>query len=156
MTKTCLSESYVEARSSRTISIKSNRWDMDIFEESLAAHKRYRGKIGIQSRMPLKSQHDLSIAYTPGVAEPCRRIAHDEMLAYDYTSKGNLVAIVSDGTAVLGLGDIGGQASMPVMEGKAILFKAFGDVDAFPVCLSTRDPDEIVAVVKALEPSFGG
>ncbi|QRN86449.1 NAD-dependent malic enzyme [Clostridia bacterium] len=129
---------------------------MNIFEESLLAHKKAKGKIAIKSKMPLESNKDLSIAYTPGVAEPCRHIAKDEMLAYDYTNKGNLVAIVSDGTAVLGLGDIGGQASMPVMEGKAILFKEFGDVDAFPICLSTKNPDEIVAVVKAIAPTFGG
>ncbi len=129
---------------------------MNIFEESVLVHKKYKGKIAIKSKMPLENSKDLSLAYTPGVAEPCREIAKDEMLAYEYTSKGNLVAIVSDGTAVLGLGDIGGQASMPVMEGKAILFKEFGDVDAFPICLSTKDPDEIVAVVKAIAPTFGG
>jgi malate dehydrogenase (oxaloacetate-decarboxylating) len=129
---------------------------MNIFEESVLMHKKYKGKIAIKSKMPLKNNKDLSLAYTPGVAEPCLEIARDEMLAYEYTSKGNLVAIVSDGTAVLGLGDIGGQASMPVMEGKAILFKEFGDVDAFPICLSTKDPDEIVAVVKAIAPTFGG
>lgn len=129
---------------------------MNIFEESILVHKKYKGKIAIKSKMPLKNNKDLSLAYTPGVAEPCLEIARDEMLAYEYTSKGNLVAIVSDGTAVLGLGDIGGQASMPVMEGKAILFKEFGDVDAFPICLSTKDPDEIVVVVKAIAPTFGG
>ncbi len=129
---------------------------MTIYDESIEMHEKYKGKISIESKVPLASTHDLSIAYTPGVAEPCLRIAQNPILAYDYTSKGNMVAIVSDGTAVLGLGNIGGQASLPVMEGKAILFKAFGGVDAFPICLNTTDPDEIVNIIKALEPSFGG
>lgn len=129
---------------------------MDYAKESLRLHDEHKGKISIMSKVPLKTRDDLSIAYTPGVAQPCREIAKDKELAYNYTSKGNLVAVVSDGTAVLGLGNIGGLAGMPVMEGKAILFKEFGDVDAFPICLSTQDPDEIIAVVKAIAPTFGG
>lgn len=129
---------------------------MDIFEKSLRRHAATQGKISIESKMPLKTAEDLSLAYTPGVAEPCLRIAEDPIKAYEYTSKGNLVAIVSDGSAVLGLGNIGGLASLPVMEGKAVLFKAFGNVDAFPICLDTSNPDEIVAIVKALAPTFGG
>ncbi len=129
---------------------------MNINEESLQMHVRHKGKIEVTSKVPLETEKDLSMAYTPGVAEPCRRIhAHPESV-YDYTSKGNMVAVVSDGTAVLGLGDIGGAASLPVMEGKAILFKTFGGVDAFPICLDTKDPDEIVRVVKAISPGFGG
>ncbi len=122
----------------------------------LQAHKDSKGKIEIKSKMPIETKEDLSIAYTPGVAEPCKEIAKDKDKVYDYTSKGNLVAIVSDGTAVLGLGDIGPEAAMPVMEGKAILFKKFGDVDAFPICINTKNVDEIVNLVKLLEPTFGG
>lgn len=106
--------------------------------------------------MPVKTKEDLSLAYSPGVAEPCLKIAEHEESAYEYTSKGNMVAVVSDGSAVLGLGNIGAQASLPVMEGKAILFKEFANVDAVPICLQTNDVDEIVRTVKLLEPSFGG
>ena len=114
------------------------------------------GKIEIRNKSPLKTRDDLSMAYTPGVARVCRAIFEDPDKAFQYTIKRNTVAVVSDGTAVLGLGDIGPRAAMPVMEGKAMLFKEFGGVDAFPICLDTRDVDEIVAVVRALAPGFGG
>jgi malate dehydrogenase (oxaloacetate-decarboxylating) len=123
---------------------------------SLAAHKRSKGKIAIQTRMPLENKYDLSIAYTPGVAEPCKQIHKDPKSAYDYTSKGNMVAVISDGSAVLGLGNIGGVASMPVMEGKCALFKRFAGVDAFPIVLDTQDTEEIIQVIRAISDSFGG
>ncbi len=129
---------------------------MTVYERSLAAHKEHKGKLTVNSKMKVTNKDELSIAYTPGVAEPCRVIADDKKAVYDYCSKGNLVAVVSDGSAVLGLGNIGPEASMPVMEGKAVLFKNFANVDAFPICLDTQDPDEIVNIVKALQPSFGG
>jgi len=122
----------------------------------LAFHKKHQGKLAVVSKVKLETQEDLATAYSPGVAEPCKEIAKDVSTVYDYTNKGNFVAIVSDGTAVLGLGDIGPEASLPVMEGKAILFKEFADVDAFPICLRTKNVDEIVNIVKALEPTFGG
>ncbi|OAS89120.1 MULTISPECIES: NAD(P)-dependent malic enzyme [Metabacillus] len=125
-------------------------------EEALKIHKENRGKLGVHSKVPVRNAKDLSLAYSPGVAEPCLDIYEDDSKAYDYTMKGNLVAVVSDGTAVLGLGNIGPKAAMPVMEGKALLFKSFADVDAFPICLDTTDPDKIVEVVKLLEPTFGG
>ncbi|MDP4008800.1 MAG: malic enzyme-like NAD(P)-binding protein [Candidatus Peregrinibacteria bacterium] len=128
----------------------------DYFQRSLEEHERTKGKISLVSKMPVTNKDELSVAYTPGVAEPCRRIAENPDDVYKYTSKGNMVAVVSDGSAVLGLGNIGGAAGLPVMEGKAVLFKAFADVDAFPICLSTQDPDEIIAVVKAIAPTFGG
>lgn len=129
---------------------------MNYNEMSLKMHEDNKGKVAIASKVAVKTREDLSTAYTPGVAEPCRKIAENKMEAYRYTAKGNLVAVVSDGTAVLGLGDIGPEAAMPVMEGKAILFKEFGDVDAFPICLDTKDPDEIVETVIRLAPTFGG
>ncbi|MFP5114085.1 NAD(P)-dependent malic enzyme [Bacillaceae bacterium C204] len=125
-------------------------------EEALKMHKENQGKLGVHSKVPVRNAKDLSLAYSPGVADPCLEIYEDESKAYEYTMKGNLVAVVSDGTAVLGLGNIGPKAAMPVMEGKALLFKAFADVDAFPICLDTTDPDKIVEVVKLLEPTFGG
>ncbi|WP_078409876.1 NAD(P)-dependent malic enzyme [Priestia abyssalis] len=125
-------------------------------EESLKMHKEKRGKLGVHSKVPVQDAKDLSLAYSPGVAEPCLVIHEDESKVYDYTMKGNLVAVVSDGTAVLGLGNIGPRAAMPVMEGKALLFKSFADVDSFPICLDTTDPDKIVEVVQLLEPTFGG
>uniref|UniRef100_UPI0004915586 NAD(P)-dependent malic enzyme n=2 Tax=Ectobacillus panaciterrae TaxID=363872 RepID=UPI0004915586 len=125
-------------------------------EEALKMHKENQGKLGVHSKVPVRDAKDLSLAYSPGVAEPCLDIHEDESKVYDYTMKGNLVAVVSDGTAVLGLGNIGPKAAMPVMEGKALLFKSFADVDAFPICLDTTDPDKIVEVVKLLEPTFGG
>ena len=129
---------------------------MDYNKLSLELHEEHKGKIGVVSKVPVKTRDDLSTAYTPGVAEPCRRIHDNESDVYRYTSKGNLVAVVTDGTAVLGLGDIGPSAALPVMEGKAILFKTFADIDAFPICLDTKDPDEIVKTVKYLAPTFGG
>ena len=125
-------------------------------EASLRLHEKHRGKIEVRSKVPLNDRLDLSAAYTPGVAEPCRRIAADPELAYRYTIKSNTVAIVTDGSAVLGLGDIGPLAALPVMEGKALLFKAFADIDAFPICLDTKNADEIVETVVRLAPVFGG
>jgi malate dehydrogenase (oxaloacetate-decarboxylating) len=125
-------------------------------EEALKIHKENKGKLGFYSKVPVSNAKDLSLAYSPGVAEPCLDISEDENKVYDYTIKGNLVAVVSNGTSVLGLGNIGPKAAMPVMEGKALLFKSFADVDAFPICLNTKDPNKIVEVVKLLEPTFGG
>ena len=129
---------------------------MDYNQLALEMHEKNRGKVSVVSKVKVENREDLSTAYTPGVAEPCRRIAANKDDVYHYTAKGNLVAVVSDGTAVLGLGDIGPEAAMPVMEGKAILFKEFADVDAFPVCLATKDVDEIVRTVQLLAPTFGG
>ena len=122
----------------------------------LEQHRQWRGKIEIAPLCPLETAADLSVAYTPGVAAPCVEISKDKDLVYDYCRKWNLVAVVTDGTAVLGLGDIGPEAGMPVMEGKAVLFKAFGDVDAFPICLASKDTDDIVQAVKMIAPTFGG
>ncbi|MDO4580975.1 MAG: NADP-dependent malic enzyme [Bacillota bacterium] len=129
---------------------------MDYYEEALARHAKYRGKVEIACKMPLHDREDLSVAYTPGVAAPCRAIAADPEQVYAYTAKGNTVAVVSDGSAVLGLGNIGAKAALPVMEGKAVLFKAFGGVDAFPICLDTQDSEQIIAAVKHIAPVFGG
>jgi len=125
-------------------------------EESLKVHKKLKGKLEIKSKIKLDSIYDLSIAYTPGVAEPCRQIFKDREKIYDYTSKRNMIAIVTDGSAVLGLGNIGADASLPVMEGKAVLFKQFGNVDAFPICINSQDVDKIVETVKLISPVFGG
>ena len=129
---------------------------MNYNEMALRMHEENKGKVSIVSKVSVKSRDDLSVAYTPGVAEPCRKIRDNKEEVYRYTAKGNLVAVVSDGTAVLGLGDIGPEAAMPVMEGKSILFKEFAGIDAFPICLDTKDPDEIVETVKRLAPTFGG
>lgn len=129
---------------------------MSIDEKAIFLHKQWNGKIETCAKAPVKSREDLSIAYTPGVAAPCRIIAEDKDAAYTYTLKANTVAVVSDGSAVLGLGNIGPEAAMPVMEGKCVLFKEFGGVNAFPICLSTQDTDEIIAAVKAIAPTFGG
>ncbi len=129
---------------------------MNYFEESLKLHEQNIGKIEIKSKVEVTTREDLSLAYTPGVAEPCRKIHENEENVYKYTSKGNIVAVVTDGTAVLGLGDIGPKAGLPVMEGKAILFKEFANVDAFPICLDTKNVDEIVKTVKLIAPGFGG
>ena len=129
---------------------------MDKKQLAIEKHKEWRGKIEIISRAPVTNREELSIAYTPGVAEPCLLIAEDEDKAYDYTRKGNLVAVITDGTAVLGLGDIGPSAGMPVMEGKCALFKAFADVDAFPLCVDTKDVDTFVQTVSLISKSFGG
>ncbi|QQP77579.1 NAD-dependent malic enzyme [Bacillus sp. TK-2] len=125
-------------------------------DEALKMHKEKQGKIGVYSKVKVQNSTDLSLAYSPGVAEPCLEIYKDESKVYDYTMKGNLVGIISDGTAVLGLGNIGPKAAMPVMEGKALLFKSFAEIDAFPICLNTNNPDKIVEVFKLLEPNFGG
>lgn len=129
---------------------------MDIYEESLKLHEEWNGKLETKSKCTVKSAKDLSMAYTPGVAEPCRVIAKNPDAAYTYTSKANTIAIVSDGSAVLGLGNIGAKAAIPVMEGKAVLFKEFGNVNAVPICLDTQDPDEIVQTVINIAPIFGG
>ena len=129
---------------------------MNYDQESLKMHQRYKGKLEVVSKVPLKNRDDMSLAYTPGVAEPCRQIAKDRSLVYDYTVKSNYIAVITDGTAVLGLGDIGPEAALPVMEGKCVLFKEFGGVDAVPICLDTKDVDEIVDVVIKLAPAFGG
>lgn len=130
--------------------------NMDLKERALKAHEQWGGKIEVVARCEVNSKDDLSIAYTPGVAEPCLKIKDDPSLSYTYTRRHNLVAVITDGTAVLGLGDIGPIAGMPVMEGKCALFKAFGGVNAVPLCLDTQDVDEIVETVKRLAPSFGG
>lgn len=127
-----------------------------VYERSLELHEKNHGKVEVISKVPVTNKEELSLAYTPGVAEPCRKIHANPDDVYKYTAKGNLVAVVSDGTAVLGLGDIGPLAAMPVMEGKSILFKEFANVDAFPICLDTKDVDEIVETVKRIAPSFGG
>jgi len=128
----------------------------DYGKKAVDAHKKYGGKVAIHSKMPLDTQEDLSIAYTPGVAQPCLDISENRELAYDYTNKQNTVAVVSDGSAVLGLGNIGPEASMPVMEGKAVLFKKFADVDAIPIVLSSQNSEEIIQTVKMIAPTFGG
>ncbi len=125
-------------------------------EKALKMHKEHQGKLGVHSKVQVNNAQDLSLAYSPGVAEPCMEIHEDEGKVYDYTAKGNLVAVVSDGSAVLGLGNIGPSAAMPVMEGKAVLFKSFADVDAFPICLAAANTDQIIETVKLLEPTFGG
>lgn len=125
-------------------------------DEALHMHRVNQGKLSVSSKVSVKNAEDLSLAYSPGVAEPCKEIHATKQKVYDYTMKGNMVAVVSDGTAVLGLGDIGPEAALPVMEGKAVLFKAFAGVDAFPICLDTTDIDEIVSTVKLMEPNFGG
>ena len=129
---------------------------MNVREESLKKHYEWRGKIEVVSRAPINSREDLSLAYTPGVAEPCLAIQADADKSYELTRRANLVAVITDGTAVLGLGDIGPEAGMPVMEGKCALFKAFADVDAFPLCVRSKDVDEIVRTVSLIAGSFGG
>lgn len=129
---------------------------MNIFEESLAFHGAHNGKLSVASKVPLADTHDLSLSYTPGVAEVCREIARDKNRARDLTLKHNTIAVISDGSAILGLGNLGAAAAIPVMEGKAILFKQFADVDAFPICLDTQDTEEIIAAIKLIAPVFGG
>ncbi len=129
---------------------------MDYFKKSLELHKKQKGKLEIKSKVPLKNKTDLSIAYTPGVAGPCLEIAKNLDSAYKYTIKGNSVAVVTNGTAVLGLGNIGAQAALPVMEGKCLLFKKFANIDAYPICLDTQNNEEIIKTVKLLAPGFGG
>jgi len=129
---------------------------MDLNQEALKLHSENRGKLEVVSKTKIKDMHDLAVVYTPGVAEPCRKINQNKEDVYTYTTKGNMVAVVSDGTAVLGLGDIGPEAAIPVMEGKAVLFKYFAGIDAFPICLATKDPDRIVEAVTLIAPVFGG
>lgn len=129
---------------------------MDIFEQSVQKHKELGGKIAITSKIPIRNRHDLSLAYTPGVARVCEEIAKDPSKAYELTMKKNSVAVVTDGSAVLGLGNIGAAAAIPVMEGKAILFKEYADIDAIPICLQTQDTQEIINIVKNIAPAFGG
>ena len=129
---------------------------MDIKTKSLELHKMWRGKLEIKSRVPVKTKEDLSLAYTPGVAEACLQIKDDPSLSYELTRRWNTVAVITDGSAVLGLGDIGPEAGMPVMEGKCILFKEFADVDAIPICIDSKDPEKIVKTVKLISKSFGG
>lgn len=128
----------------------------EIKQKALELHEKNQGKLEVVSKVKVNDAMDLALAYTPGVAEPCKKIHEDNELAYKYTNKGNMVAVVTDGSAVLGLGNIGGIAGMPVMEGKSVLFKEFGNVDAFPICLNTQDTEEIIRTVKAISPSFGG
>ena len=129
---------------------------MGIKEDALRLHEEWKGKLSIDSKVPVKNKYDLSVAYTPGVAEPCRMIHKNREDVYKYTGKGNTVAVVTDGSAVLGLGDIGPEAALPVMEGKAVLFKEFGGVDAFPICIPSKDVEVIINTVKMIEPVFGG
>ncbi|MDO5564527.1 MAG: NADP-dependent malic enzyme [Eubacteriales bacterium] len=129
---------------------------MDYDEESLKLHKKYQGKIEVISRVEINNKNDLSIYYTPGVASPCLEIQKDKSKSYDYTRRSNLVAVITDGSAVLGLGDIGPEASMPVMEGKCILFKHFANIDAFPICVDTKDVDKLVETIYLISKSFGG
>lgn len=129
---------------------------MDVYESSIALHKKLKGKIAIKTKESITTQEDLSLLYSPGVAQPCLEIKDNEKLVYDYTMKGNMVAVVSDGSAVLGLGNIKGAAALPVMEGKAALFKEFGDVNAFPICLDTQDDEQIIETIKNIAVGFGG
>lgn len=129
---------------------------MDLKEQAIHMHKKWNGKLDTVSKFPIKTSEDLAIAYTPGVAEPCKLIAKDASLAYTYTMKANTVAVVSDGSAVLGLGNIGPYAAMPVMEGKCVLFKEFAGINAVPICLDTQDTEEIIRTVKCIAPGFGG
>lgn len=129
---------------------------MDVKELAIEKHREWKGKIEVISRTPIQTKEQLSIAYTPGVAAPCLEIAKDHSKVYDFTRRGNLVAVITDGTAVLGLGDIGPEAAMPVMEGKCALFKEFADVDAIPLCVNSKDPDEIVRTIELIGLSFGG
>jgi malate dehydrogenase (oxaloacetate-decarboxylating) len=128
----------------------------DVYQESLALHKKFQGKLGVQSRVPVTNRAELSLAYTPGVAEPCRVIAKDPVASFELTMRGRTVAVISDGSAVLGLGNIGPEAAMPVMEGKSLLMKEFGGVDSLPLVIATQDADEIIKFVKQVAPSFAG
>lgn len=127
----------------------------DIYKKSLELHKQHKGKISVELKMPLNTKEDLSLAYSPGVAEASRQIGKNPEAVFEYTTKGNMVAVVSDGSAILGLGNLGAKAAIPVMEGKAALFKRFAGIDAFPICLDTQDPEKIIEMVKAISPVFG-
>ena len=146
----------ISAKNQQGFSLKERRIIMTNSEKALALHKEWNGKIETTPKCEVKSREDLALAYTPGVAEPCKVIAEDKEAAYQYTIKSNTVAVVSDGSAVLGLGNIGAAAAMPVMEGKAVLFKEFGNVNAFPICLDTQDTEEIIKTVVNIAPAFGG
>lgn len=128
----------------------------DVFARSLALHAELKGKMSAELKAPLENQEDLSLMYSPGVAQPCREIAANPESVYDYTWKGNTVAVVTNGTAILGLGDLGPEAALPVMEGKCALFKRFGGVNAVPVLVNSKDPEEIIRIVKAISPTYGG
>lgn len=136
--------------------MEGGRFMNNIHEKSLELHRHHQGKLGSQIKVQVRNSEELSLAYSPGVAEPCKEIYSDENKVYDYTMKGNMVAVITNGTAVLGLGNIGPKASLPVMEGKCILFKSFAGLDGFPICLDTTDTDQIVETIKLLAPSFGG
>src|SRR3989344_5707164 len=129
---------------------------MSLKEDALKIHKLNKGKIETKAKVTVNTKNDLSLVYTPGVAEVCKEIAANPKSVYEYTMKANSVAVVTDGSAVLGLGNIGPEAALPVMEGKCVLFKRFADIDAFPICLNTQDPKEIVSIVKNIAPAFGG
>lgn len=129
---------------------------MDMKKEAIMLHRKHRGKIEVKSKIEIKTKKDLSLAYSPGVAEPCKEIRDNPDLAYEYTSKGNMIAVITDGSAVLGLGNIGSRASMPVMEGKSILFKQLANIDAFPICLESQETEDIIFAIKQIAPSFGG
>ena len=129
---------------------------MEEKSKALKKHMEWKGKLEVVTKAKIDSMEDLALAYTPGVAEPCLEIARDESLAYEYTGKGNLVAVITDGTAVLGLGDIGPSAGMPVMEGKCALFKRFAGIDAIPICVDSKDPEVIINTVRNISKSFGG
>ena len=135
---------------------RKDRIIMTIGEKALQEHKKWQGKIEVVSRVKVENSEDLSLAYTPGVAQPCLEIQKDINKSYELTRRHNMVAVITDGTAVLGLGDIGPEAGMPVMEGKCVLFKEFADVDAFPICVKTKDVDEFVQTVYNISGSFGG
>lgn len=129
---------------------------MNVYENALILHKKYRGKLEIKGKVPCENKDDLCLAYTPGVAEPCKEIVKDENNSFIYTNRGNTIAVITDGSAVLGLGNIGASAGLPVMEGKCLLFKKFANIDAFPICLKTQDSQEIIQICKNLEPGLGG
>jgi len=139
-----------------SIIIRKKKADSETYKEALELHRKYRGKIQIVSKVPFKSYDDLSLVYTPGVAEPCRKIAENPENVWELTNRANTIAIISDGTRVLGLGDIGPEAGLPVMEGKSLLFKLFGGVDAIPLVIDTKDPEKIIELVKIIQPSLGG
>ncbi len=139
-----------------SIIIRKKKADSEIYKEALELHRKYRGKIQMISKVPFKSYDDLALVYTPGVAEPCRKIAENPENVWELTNRANTIAVISDGTRVLGLGDIGPEAGLPVMEGKALLFKLFGGVDAIPLVIDTKDPDKIIEFVKTVQPSLGG
>ncbi|MGQ4892434.1 MAG: NAD(P)-dependent malic enzyme [Candidatus Njordarchaeia archaeon] len=139
-----------------SIIIRKKKADSEIYKEALELHKKYRGKIQVVSKVPFRSLDDLALVYTPGVAEPCRKIAENPDNVWELTNRSNMIAVISDGTRVLGLGDIGPEAGLPVMEGKALLFKLFGGVDAVPLVIDTKDPEKIIEFVKIVQTSFGG